>query len=90
MRPEVHMKSRMKAIFDIYLSRFFEQCASSGLKILKSVADAPERAHNRKQKQFGGYHSCDMCMAKAKSINIPGKKASNTKRNQINIKVLKK
>ena len=79
MRPEVHMKSKMKDIFDIYLSRFFKQCAASGLQILKSVADAPERAHNRKQKQFGGYYSCDMCTAKAKSIAIPGKRTSNKK-----------
>lgn len=77
MRPEVHMKSKMMTIFDVYLSRFFQQCAGLDLKILKSVADAPERARNRKQKQFGGYHSCDMCTAKAKSIDIPGKQASN-------------
>ena len=75
-RPEVFQKKSMKQNFEAYLSNFLSEVKDCGLKVLKLVADAPERASCRHQKQHGGAFSCDLCLANPQSMAIPGKRGS--------------
>jgi hypothetical protein len=76
-RPEVHHKKEMSVNFEAYVENFIEEAEDCGLAIKKLVADAPERAHWRKQKAHGGFHSCDVCTANPITMKIPGKNSSN-------------
>ena len=73
-RPEVFRKVAMKTNFEGHLQSVIEQLEVNGLQLKKLVLDAPERAACRKQKQHGGYHSCDLCEANPENVKIPGKK----------------
>ena len=75
-RPEPFEKKNMKDSMDVYLQSLLEEFDSSNLQIEKVVMDAPERAAWRKQKQHGGYYSCDFCVANPENIQIPGKRGS--------------
>ena len=73
-RPEVFRKKSQKQNFEAYVSNFIEELQQCGLKVLKLVADAPERAASRHQKQHGGAFSCDVCIADPQNMAIPGKR----------------
>lgn len=68
LRPEVDQKKHSKDAFDAYLSVFLDELVQEGLELDKAVADAPERANLRKQKLYGGYSSCDLCLANPENI----------------------
>jgi hypothetical protein len=82
-RPEVHRKKETSTNFEGYVENFIEEAQNCGLTIKKLVADAPERAHWRKQKGHGGYHSCNVCTANPVTIAVPGKKSSKLSSNFI-------
>ena len=75
-RPEVFQKKRMKERLDIYVSSILDEFSHEGLRLSKIVLDAPERAAARKQKQHGGYYSCDYCLANPENYKVPGKRGS--------------
>lgn len=72
-RPESNQKKDMKAEIEAYISIFLDKLAQEDLKLLKVVLDAPERASLRKQKLYGGYFSCDICLANPENIRTKGK-----------------
>jgi hypothetical protein len=76
-RPEVHRKKEMAINFEAYVDNFIAEAEECGLSIKKLVADAPERAHWRKQKAHGGFHSCDVCTANPVTMTIPGRQSCN-------------
>ena len=73
-RPEVFQKVAMKANFEGYVKDLLKQLEDHDILLRKLVVDAPERAACRKQKQHGGYYSCDVCEATPENIWIPGKR----------------
>ena len=72
MRPEEGMKKNLKGLFLRYVTRLNRQIVRAGLRIRKTILDAPERAFLRGQTQHGGYFSCDICLANPISIDLPG------------------
>ena len=80
----------MKVNFQVYVASFLEELNDASIKVLKLVADAPERASNRLQKQHGGYYSCDLCTANPENIAIPGKKGSECQIYCCDTKAIKK
>lgn len=68
LRPEVDQKKESKDAFDAYFAVFLEELSDEGLQVDKAVGDAPERANLRKQKLYGGYSSCDLCLANPENI----------------------
>ena len=66
----------MKANLDVYVRSLLDELDHLGLKVEKVILDAPERAAAWKQKQHGGYYSCDLCLANPENIQIPGKRGS--------------
>ena len=75
-RPEVFQKVAMKENFEMYISSLLDQLQEHDITFKKLVLDAPERAACRKQKQHGGYYSCDLCEANPENVKIPGKSGS--------------
>ena len=67
-RPEPHQKKKLRHYFEVYLEGLLEDIVSCSTTIKKAVLDAPERAACRKQKQHGGYFSCDMCYANPENL----------------------
>ena len=76
-RPEVFQKKRMKPSFEVYVSSLLDELEQLEIQVEKVILDAPERAAARKQKQHGGYYSCDWCLATPENFAIEGKRASN-------------
>lgn len=68
MRPEVDQKRNSKDAFDAYFSVFLGELEAEMIHLDKAVGDAPERANLRKQKLYGGYSSCDLCLANPENI----------------------
>ena len=66
----------MKPSFEVYLSSILAEFDHLDMIVDKVILDAPERAAARKQKQHGGYYSCDWCLANPENIQIEGKRAS--------------
>ena len=62
----------MKLHLDVYLESFLDEVLNSGYKLKNLILDAPERASCRKQKQHGGYYSCDLCLANPENENFVG------------------
>ena len=75
-RPEPHQKKKLKDYFEVYLEGLLEEIVAASCSVKKAVLDAPERAACRKQKQHGGYFSCDMCYANPENIQIHGGRSS--------------
>ena len=73
-RPEIFQKVAMKLNFETYIASLLEQLRDNDIRLEKLVLDAPERAACRKQKQHGGYYSCDVCEANPENMAIPGKR----------------
>ena len=71
-RPEVFQKVSMKVNFEMYVKSLLDQLNTNGIKLEKLVLDAPERAACRKQKQHGGYYSCDLCEANPENVPLNG------------------
>lgn len=72
-RPQVFHKVSQKQTFECYLTEFIEELNDLGLRISLVVMDAPERSTCRKQKQHGGFYSCDTCYANPENYQTPGR-----------------
>ena len=75
-RPEVRRKSNMKNYFEAYLGIFLDKLVEANVSLDKAVADAPERARLKAFKTYGGYFSCDWCLANPENISIEGRRGS--------------
>ena len=66
----------MRKYFDAHLHILLTNLKEENLNIVKIIADAPERAALRNQKQHGGYFSCDICLANPENFRMEGSRAS--------------
>lgn len=64
----------MKPVFEMYLENLIDEFKDSHIQVKKLVLDAPERAACRKQKQHGGYFSCDLCLANPENIDTQNRR----------------
>ena len=59
------------------VKKYLEDIQQEGLSIKKAVLDAPERAACRRQKQHGGYYSCDVCTENPRHLPYENRRGGN-------------
>jgi len=70
------MKKIMKNDIEKYMAAYLKEIEDAGLRVIRAVLDAPERALCRRQKQHGGFFSCDVCVANPISLTNERNKGS--------------